>query len=346
MAAEFTKLSGEAVAVREQTRSTAISSVTAVAEMRALGFGGTAHTKRIPGWVFCCARDLQFAFLRGFLDGDGHVNRRGWITWTSVNRDLIEDIRHLCMVAGIPVGEACPYPIKKKFDGELRADGAFVWQAWSYSVEHNREIGSHDPRYIERWRDTPNFKGRGVRANRPGEGFDIKGAKLSKIASIQPAGEAVPVYDLEVDGVHNFLADGVVVHNSGIEQLMIGWLTLNLRPLLASIEQAIEKQLLPAGMRKNIYPEFNLDGLLRADSAGRAALYSVQAQNGLKTRNEMRRRENDPPLPGGDVLTVQSNLIPLAELGHAPPTPTPPDFGTPPKPELYKPGLAQITAGK
>ena len=110
---------------------------------------------------------------------------------------------------------------------------------------------------------------------------------------------------------------------------MIGWLTLNLRPLLASIEQAIEKQLLPANMRRNIYPEFNFEGLLRADSAGRAALYSVQAQNGLKTRNELRGRENDPPLPGGDILTVQSNLVDLEKLGETPATETPPGFGLP-----------------
>jgi hypothetical protein len=38
-------------------------------------------------------------------------------------------------------------------------------------------------------------------------------------------------------------------------------------------------------------------------------------QNGLKTRNEVRALENDPPLPGGDELTVQSNLIPLTLLG-------------------------------
>ena len=129
-------------------------------------------------------------------------------------------------------------------------------------------------------------------------------------------------------------AAGQTMWGSGIEQLMIGWLTLNLRPLLASIEQAIEKQLLPAGMRKNIYPEFNFEGLLRADSAGRAALYSVLAQNGIKTRNQLRALENDPPLPGGEILTVQSNLIDLAKIGEQPAAPTPPGFGLPvaPKP--------------
>ncbi|MNJ79837.1 hypothetical protein D3C77_779900 [compost metagenome] len=38
-------------------------------------------------------------------------------------------------------------------------------------------------------------------------------------------------------------------------------------------------------------------------------------QNGYMTRNEGRRKENLPSMPGGDVLTVQSNLVPLDQLG-------------------------------
>ncbi|WP_281405973.1 MULTISPECIES: phage portal protein [unclassified Mesorhizobium] len=103
---------------------------------------------------------------------------------------------------------------------------------------------------------------------------------------------------------------------TGLEQQMIGFLTFSLRPYLTRIEQAIKKQLIDVKERASVYVEFNLEGLLRADSAGRAAIMSVQAQNGLKTRNELRAKENDPPLPGGDVLTVQSNLLPLDQLGQ------------------------------
>jgi len=43
--------------------------------------------------------------------------------------------------------------------------------------------------------------------------------------------------------------------------------------------------------------------------------YAKAVQNGLRTRNECRQLENDPPLPGGDELTAQSNLVPLTLLG-------------------------------
>lgn len=113
-------------------------------------------------------------------------------------------------------------------------------------------------------------------------------------------------------------AKGQTMWGSGIEQLLLGWQTLQLNPLLRNIEQAVKKQLLPREERKRIYPEINREALMAADSAARAALYSAFGQNGVMTRGEMRRRENLPSKPGDDFLTVQSNLVPLDQLGAAP----------------------------
>ena len=44
-------------------------------------------------------------------------------------------------------------------------------------------------------------------------------------------------------------------------------------------------------------------------------IYAKATQNGIKTRNECRQLENDPPIEGGDELTAQSNLAPLRLLG-------------------------------
>ncbi len=101
---------------------------------------------------------------------------------------------------------------------------------------------------------------------------------------------------------------------TGLEQQMIGFLTFSLAPYLKRIEQAVKKQLMPVADRRRFYAEFNLEGLLRADSAGRAALYSAFGQNGVMTREEMRGKENLPPEPSAGFLTVQSNLVPLDQL--------------------------------
>lgn len=111
-------------------------------------------------------------------------------------------------------------------------------------------------------------------------------------------------------------AQGQTMWGSGIEQLLLGWQTLRLNPLLKKIEQAAKKQLLPVGEAKKVYPEFNREAALAADSAARAALYSAFGQNGVMDRNEMRERENLDHRPGGEFLTVQSNLIRLDQLGQ------------------------------
>lgn len=98
---------------------------------------------------------------------------------------------------------------------------------------------------------------------------------------------------------------------TGIEQQMIGFLTFTLRPYLKRIEQAIGRSLIGAKDRATLTAEFNVEGLLRADSAARASFYATMTQNGIMTRNECRALENRPPMPGGDDLTVQSQNVPL-----------------------------------
>jgi HK97 family phage portal protein len=96
---------------------------------------------------------------------------------------------------------------------------------------------------------------------------------------------------------------------TGIEQQMIGFLTFSLRPWLTRIEQAIRRCLLTSQERQKYFAEFSIEGLMRADSAGRATFYATAVQNGWMSRNEVRALENRPAVPGADVLTVQSNLI-------------------------------------
>lgn len=105
---------------------------------------------------------------------------------------------------------------------------------------------------------------------------------------------------------------------SGLEQQNQGFATYALRPYLDFIEGAIHKWLIPAKDRGQYFVEFNLDGLLRADSAGRAAHYSTALQNGWMNRNEVRAKENYGKIPGGEVYTVQSNLLPIDKLGLLP----------------------------
>lgn len=104
---------------------------------------------------------------------------------------------------------------------------------------------------------------------------------------------------------------------TGIEQQMIGFLTFTLGPWLRRIEQAVSKDLLTAGERGRYYPKFAVEGLLRADSAGRAAFYGAMVNNGILTRDEVRELEDREPMGGNAaVLTVQSAMTTLDSVGQ------------------------------
>lgn len=99
---------------------------------------------------------------------------------------------------------------------------------------------------------------------------------------------------------------------SSLEGMNLQFLTHTLRPLLVNIEQEIGRCLLDSD--DEVLAEFSVEGLLRADSAGRAAYYTSALQNGWMSRNDVRRLENMPPIEGGDIYTVQLNLTQLKNL--------------------------------
>lgn len=102
---------------------------------------------------------------------------------------------------------------------------------------------------------------------------------------------------------------------SSVEAQNLHFLTSCLRPILDNIEQEIIRCLVPRTEWGLIHAEFSVEGLLRADSAGRSAYYNSALQNGWMNRNQVRALENLPPILGGDIYTVQSNLTPLEMLG-------------------------------
>lgn len=102
---------------------------------------------------------------------------------------------------------------------------------------------------------------------------------------------------------------------TGLEQQTLGFQKFTLRRRLKRIEQSLEKQLLTANDRANrVTIEFNLEGLLRGDSGGRARFYQQMTQIGAMTINEVRALENLPPVDGGDVPRMQMQNMPITEI--------------------------------
>lgn len=110
----------------------------------------------------------------------------------------------------------------------------------------------------------------------------------------------------------------VTTWGSGIEQIVAGFHKFTVMPMVVNIEQAVRKRVMTPRQRVTMAVEFSMDALLRGSLKERMEIYATASQNGLKTRNECRQLENDPPVAGGDELTVQTNLVPLSKLGQQP----------------------------
>ena len=101
---------------------------------------------------------------------------------------------------------------------------------------------------------------------------------------------------------------------TGLEQQTLGFQKFTLRRRLKRIEQALEKQLLtPRDRSDGVTIEFNLEGLLRADSKARAEFYGKMSGIGAMTINEIRALENLPPVEGGDVPRMQMQNVPITD---------------------------------
>lgn len=112
---------------------------------------------------------------------------------------------------------------------------------------------------------------------------------------------------------------------TGIEQQNIGFLTYTLRPYLQRMVSVFNRWVIPDQERRQVYVEMDETPLLLMDSAGWQNFAGAMVNNGIATRNEMRKirklpKSNDP---NADKLTVQSAMTTLDQLGKVPPNSQP-----------------------
>jgi HK97 family phage portal protein len=82
-------------------------------------------------------------------------------------------------------------------------------------------------------------------------------------------------------------------------------------PCAVSIEQQVTAKLLPDGLKAKI----SISGLLRGDIAARTAYYKERFAMGSMKPNEIRKLEDEDPIPGGDTYFVPANFVPLDANG-------------------------------
>jgi len=95
---------------------------------------------------------------------------------------------------------------------------------------------------------------------------------------------------------------------ANMEQASLEFVQYSLRDWLVRIEQSILKDLIPEEDREDIFAEFSVDGLLRGDFLSRMRGYAIGRQWGWLSANDVRRKENENPIEGGDEYLVPLNM--------------------------------------
>jgi Fe-S cluster assembly protein SufB len=181
--------------------------------LKAHGFEGNAHTKRVPQWVFSLPEEQRLAFLGGYVDADGYVrNHRGNrnVVLTSVNAALLEDMQALARTCGIRTSNIHRFESKHPKDPERRIIGYRLQLSGDFE-----RIGCRSPQRIERF-GLRKYHHKDTSAHNTTFRSHINEfIGFARIDAIIPAG-VEPVYDIEVEGPHNFVAEGLIVHNSEV----------------------------------------------------------------------------------------------------------------------------------
>lgn len=107
-------------------------------------------------------------------------------------------------------------------------------------------------------------------------------------------------------------------HFDNVEEQDRAFITFTMAPTLTLIEQEWNRKgFTQRDKDRGLYVKFNVDAILRGQQKERYEAHKSAIQTGWKTINEVRRAEDLPPLPGGDILPR-----PAAIWGKDEPAPT------------------------
>lgn len=165
-----------------------------------LGFRHGAKNKIIPSWVFTIPDKQKEAFIEGLLLSDGYVHKKkkDSCRYLSASKELVQRLRLLLQTLNYRVGKIT---IQKKEKGTMVVYRPLLKDAEYYSICFSKKDVWNISKYPNQYKYQNFLIGN--------ENFDTE-----VIKNIKEIGKE-QTFDLRVEGEHNFIADGVVVHNTG-----------------------------------------------------------------------------------------------------------------------------------
>ncbi|MDA4116210.1 MAG: P-loop NTPase [Thaumarchaeota archaeon] len=183
----------------------AISSASLAELFIALDLAHSARQKDVPSWVFSLPLDQRVAFIRGYAEADAHIRHRegqkmladpsgltrmvsliqDTVAVASTNEVLVRRLHELCLMSGLRANNVRSRTRK----GNRLKSGRIIGPSMQFEFDFSLKP------------DTAEFK-------------------IARITGIEAAGTE-ETYDLQVDEYQNFVANSMIVHNTGDASLTL-----------------------------------------------------------------------------------------------------------------------------
>jgi len=269
------------------------------------GLNRTARKKRIPDWIFKLDKNLKKAFLKGYFDSDGSYAKqrkadgsiKTIIRIGASNEILVKQIRDICIQVGYPA---------TNINEQHRITNYGQNDIWKFIISNFGE---------EKFVDYNSKKVHSKTGCQIGSRRDpllklSQGLNWTRVRSIKEIGEGI-TYDLEIEGVHNFICENILVANSNShEQKRLFWEDTMI-PKLMKLQEYVTAFLLPRyGSR--LVGEFDLSTVqaIQESEEVKAKTATSLVDSGIMTRDEARDIYYQlDKVPGGDKITIRGKYV-------------------------------------
>ncbi len=185
---------------REDEMYVYINSVNLAKFIDHLGFGSGAKNKIIPGWVFTLPKDEKESFVAGLLLSDGYKTGNS-SRYVSASKELLKRLRLLLQTMEYRVGKI---HLQRKERGTVCVDRTLLKDAEWGAIAFSKRNAWNTEKYLSQYK-YQNFL------------IESEHFEMEEVKEVRAVGKE-PTFDLHVEDAHNFIADGVVVHNTGIQR--------------------------------------------------------------------------------------------------------------------------------
>lgn len=301
--------------------------------------GSRSGDKRVPQNVMAGGPKAWAGFLSGYLDTDGTVARPGaktfLVSWSSINRDLLEDCQHLLALLGVQSAIYRADTAKRRTVVGQECDAQDVWALVVYGASELRKVAALlAPSHAEKSRRLALYR------DLPASNYRENNFLFDRVVSVEALGSGETI-GIEIEGVHTHVTNGIVTHNTrryqveeicrfmrvmpimvgfsdkattyaSAEQMFLAHVVHTLAPWWTRIEQSVDARLLTEKDRADgYYADFTEEGMLRGAAKDTKDVLIGYVNGGLMTANEGRGKLdlNPDPDPASDKLRVPANIV-------------------------------------